>query len=173
LDSSVPDDVQKILGPNEQVEQYIKQKIYHPKISIDSVVITNERVILRHPHAMGLKKDFTDYSYKDVANVVIDKGVMRSTVKLTLRFGGDPLALGDLPNKDAQDAYGLIRENITKYQAPVPQSGAFPPAQVPQVQSAPATAEVVEREVVKIRCRYCGTLNDETSKVCSSCGANL
>lgn len=172
MDSSVPDDVQEILGPNEQVEQYIQQKIYHPKISIDSVVITNERVILRHPHAMGLKKDFTDYGYKDVANVVIDKGMMRSTVKLTLRFGGDPLVLGDLPNKDAQAAYGLIRENITKYQAPIPQSGAFPSVQIPQPQTAPV-AEVVEREVVKIRCRYCGTLNDETSKACSSCGANL
>jgi hypothetical protein len=172
LDSSVPDDVQRILGPNEQVEQYIQQKIYHPKISIDSVVITNERIILRHPHAMGLKKDFTDYGYKDVANVAIDKGMMRSTVKLTLRFGGDPLVLGDLPNKDAQFAYGLIRENIAKYQAPFPQSGAAP-SQVPQAQTAPAAEEVVEREIVKIRCRYCGTLNDETSKVCSSCGANL
>jgi len=173
LDSSVPDDVQSILGPNEQVEQYIRQKIYHPKISIDSVVITNQRIILRHPHAMGLKKDFTDYGYKDVANVVIDKGVMRSTVKLTLRFGGDPLVLGDLPNKDAQAAYGLIRENITRYQAPTLQSGTLPPVQVPQVQSAPATEQVVEKEIVKIRCRYCGTLNNETSQVCSSCGANL
>jgi hypothetical protein len=172
LDSTVPDDVQKILGPNEQVEQYIRQKIYHPKISIDSVVITNERIILRHPHAMGLKKDFTDYGYKDIANVVIDKGVMRSTVKLTLRFGGDPLVLGDLPNKDAQAAYGIIRENVTKYQTPVAQGGSLPPAQFPQVQSTSAT-EVVEKEVVKIRCRYCGTLNDETSRVCSSCGANL
>jgi len=69
-----PDDIAKILGPNEKVELYIKQKIYHPKINIDSVVFTSERMILRHPHALGLKKDYTDYNYRDIANVVLAKG---------------------------------------------------------------------------------------------------
>lgn len=111
---SVPDDVKKILGPNETVQMHIQQKIYHPKINIDSVVITNERIILRHPHALGLKKDYTDFNYRDFANVILDKGILRSTVKCTLRFGGDPLALNDLPNSDAEKAYGIIRENISK-----------------------------------------------------------
>jgi hypothetical protein len=177
LSVPVPDDVQKILGPNEQAKLYIRQKIYHPKISIDSVLITNERIILRHPHAMGLKKDYTDYNYQDVANVVLEKGIMRSTIKLVLRFGGEPLALESLPNQDAQVAYGLIRENLTKYQAPltqdrtnVPANQQFPSAQTP---SAAGTPTVIEREVVKIKCRYCGTLNDATSTACSGCGAVL
>jgi len=108
-----------LLGPDEKVEVYIQQKIYHPKINIDSVVITNERVILRHPHALGLKKDYTDYNYRDVANVVLDKGIVRSTLKLTLRFGGEPLTLNDLPNADAEKAYGIIRENIDRSQASI------------------------------------------------------
>ena len=111
---SVPEDLKKILGPNETVEMYIQQKIYHPKIDIDSVVITNERIILRHPHALGLKKDYTDFNHKDFANVVLDKGLLRSTIKCTLRLGGEPLVLNDLPNSDAEKAYGIIRENISK-----------------------------------------------------------
>src|ERR1700687_2430535 len=95
---NTPDDLKKILGSNERVALYIKQKIYHPKINIDSVVITNERIILRHPHALGLKKDYTDFNYQDIANVILDKGVLRSTVRCTLRLGGEPLALNDLPN---------------------------------------------------------------------------
>ena len=75
-------------------------------------------MILRHPHALGLKKDYTDYNYRDIANVVLDKGVLRSTIKCTLRLGGDPLSLGDLPNAEAEKAYGIIRENIGKYQTP-------------------------------------------------------
>ena len=113
-----PDDIAKILGPNEKVELYIKQKIYHPKINIDSVVFTNERMILRHPHALGLLKDYTDFSYRDIANVVLEKGVLRSTIKCALRFGGEPLALGDLPNDNAEKAYGILRENIGKFQTP-------------------------------------------------------
>jgi len=169
--------VQKILGPNEQPQLYIKQKIYHPKISIDSILITNERVILRHPHAMGLKKDYTDYNYQDVTNVELAKGITRSTVRLVLRFGGEPLALENLPNSDAQAAYGVIRENLTRYQAPFTQNRMNTPAyqQPPSAQAPPAggAPTVIEREVVKIKCRYCGALNDETSKACSSCGANL
>lgn len=177
LSAPIPDDLQKILGPNEQAQLYIAQKIYHPKISIDSVLITSERIILRHPHAMGLKKDFTDYNYQDVANVVLDKGFARSTLRLNLRFGGDALAIQDLPNSDAEKAYGLIRKNLGRYQAPFGQTAPSPPAyqQAPPAQAPPAERDttVIEREVVKVRCRYCGTLNDETAKACASCGATL
>ena len=173
----VPDDLQKILGPNEQAQLYIAQKIYHPKISIDSVLITNQRVILRHPHAMGLKKDYTDYSYQDMANVVLDKGFTRSTLRLVLRFGGEPLALEDLPNPDAAKAYGIIRENQSRYQAPFPQGMAGTPGYQQSAPAQPPPGEgqttVIEREIVKIKCRFCGTLNDETAKVCVSCGAAL
>jgi hypothetical protein len=176
LSAPVPDDLLKILGPNEQAQLYIAQKIYHPKISIDSVLITNQRVILRHPHAMGLKKDYTDYNYRDVTSVVMDRGFTRSTLKLDLRLGGEPLALANIPNSDAEKAYGLIHENLSRYQTPfsqgtmgVPAYQEAPPAQPPTV--GPTT--VVEREVVKIKCRYCGALNDEAAKACVSCGASL
>ncbi len=114
----IPSDVKEILGPNEKVELYVQQKIYHPKINIDSAVFTNERIILRHPHALRLKKYYTDYNYRDISNVVLDKGILRSTLRLTLRFGGEPLDIGELPNQDAEKAYGVIRENIGKYQTP-------------------------------------------------------
>jgi len=117
---SVPDDVEKILSPNEKVTMYIKQKIYGPHISIDSLAITNERIILRHPHEMNLKKDYTDYNFRDIANVVLEKGIKRSTIKLTLRLGGEPLELKDLPNSDAEKAYGIIRENINTTANPNP-----------------------------------------------------
>ncbi len=177
LSQPVPDDLQKILGPSEQAQLYIAQKIYHPKISIDSVLITNERVILRHPHAMGLKKDYTDYNYQDIVNVVMDKGFTRSTLKLTLRMGGEPLALESIPNSDAEKAYGLIRENLGRYQAPFTENMANPRAyqQSPPSQAPPAggATTVIEREVVKIKCRYCGALNDEAARACVSCGATL
>ena len=41
---------------------------------------------------------------------------------------------------------------------------------------APYTQSVekqVIREVIKVRCRYCGTLNDVDDKACSACGSTL
>jgi hypothetical protein len=115
---STPDDIKNIIGSNEKVELYIKEKIFHPQINIDSVIITNERVILRHPHALGLKKDYTDYSYRDITNVVLDKGILRSAIKLTVKRDEKILELGQLPNSLAEQAYGIIRENIGKFQSP-------------------------------------------------------
>jgi len=168
-----PDDVKKLLAPNETVQLYIRQRIYHPKVNVDSIVITNERVILRHPHALGLRKDYTDYSYNDVANVKLDKGILRSTISCTLRFGGEPLLLDGLPNKEAQSAYGLIRQNMVAHQSPTSVSGASLVAGTAGQSPPPGTSVIVEKEVVKVRCKYCGTLNDEESKACSSCGASI
>jgi hypothetical protein len=133
---STPDDIRRILGSNERVERYIKQKIFHPKLNVDSVVITNQRIILRHPHALGLKKDYTDFNYKDISNVVLEKGVLRSTIKCTLRLGGEPLALGDLSNSEAESAYGIIRENSVTSQSPQP--AVAPAAAARPTSGAPA-----------------------------------
>ena len=115
---ATPDDVKNILGPNEKVELYIKEKIYHPQINIDSLIITDQRIILRHPHALGLKRDYTDYSYSDIAGVTLDKGIMRSTIKLSLKRDEKPLELGKLPTSLAEKGYGIIRENVGRFQAP-------------------------------------------------------
>lgn len=163
--AGLPTDIARILGPNETVQLYIQQKFYHPKISIDSVILTNQRIILRHPHELNLRKDFTDYSYTDVANAVLDKGIMRSTVKCELRFGGDPLALNDLPNSDAEKAYGIIRSNIARYQTPFTAGGAYPAYPVAMSQATPAMSGT--------RCGKCGQMNAVGARFCGACGQQL
>lgn len=159
---SIPNDLKNVLGPSEQVQFYIRQKIYHPKINIDSVVITSERIILRHPHAMRLKKDYTDFNYQDVSNVVLEKGILRSTVKCTLRFGGEPLALSGLPNSDAERAYGLIRENLVRYQSPYTAASTGVP---PYRQSAAPLAFAARS------CGKCGSPLVAGQEFCGNCGS--
>jgi len=153
-----------ILGPNEQVQLYVKQKIYHPKINIDSIVLTNERLILRHPHALGIKKDYTDFNYRDISNVILDKGFTRSTVKITLRFGGDPLHLNDLPNSEAEKAYGIIRENLVRYQSPFTPTG----------QAASSTrGGISAANLPSSSCRSCGSPLALGQKFCGNCGQQV
>jgi len=170
---AVPSDISKILGPSEQVQLFIKEKIYHPKINVDSVVLTNQRIILRHPHALGMKKDYTDYSYADIANAIFDKGLLRSSVKCVLRFGGDPLHLGDLPNSAAEKAYGIIRENIARFQNPLT-VGAYgmAPVSYPAYQQQ-ATASAVAAAASGPVCKKCGGTSAQGSRFCSSCGQSL
>lgn len=149
---ATPEDLTNILSPNEKVEIYLKQKFYHLKIDIDSIAITNERIILRHPHALGLKKDYTDFNYGDIENVTIEKGIARSTIKITLKFGGEPLSLNDIPNAEAENAYRIIRENISSFRTPLPLEGTIPQT---------------------IICKFCGAKNKAEDDKCINCGASL
>ncbi len=160
----------RLLGPNEQVQLYIKQKIYHPKLNVESVVLTTQRIILRHPRDLGLKKDYTDYSYTDVANAILDKGMLRSTVKCVLRFGGDPLMLNDLPNSEAEKAYGVIRENLVRFQTPF--YAGYPgmtPVMAPVMQQGMQTMSSPSGVV----CKKCGQRSAQGTRFCGSCGSQL
>ena len=164
--TDAPPDVGRLLGPNEHVELYIKQKIYHPTIKVDSVVLTNERIILRHPYDLNLKKDYKDYSYADIANVILDKGMLRSNIRCVLRFGGEALHLADLQNSDAEKAYGIIRENLVRYQTPLSAGYAgVPPISV--------TAIEQNTPVLGMTCKKCGVKNAAGSTKCSACGSPL
>jgi hypothetical protein len=50
---------------------------------------------------------------------------------------------------------GRIRANLSKPSAPIERE------------------KIVERQIVKLKCRYCGALNDNIRRTCESCGANL
>ncbi|HVP22374.1 MAG TPA: PH domain-containing protein [Conexivisphaerales archaeon] len=113
----IPDDLKERLGPKEEVQLYVKEKVFHPAMDIDSVAITNEKVILRHPHSLGLVDDYSELSYQDIAEVFLDKGLTRSTVRFRLKLGGDTMELRDLSNADAETAYDIILGNLNKSQA--------------------------------------------------------
>lgn len=160
---SPTDDLKTILGPNEQVELLIRKKIYRPKFIIDSVAITNERIILRYARTPELKKDYGDYNYRDVEDVVL-RGVLRSSLRVTLKSGGESLLLDDLPNSDAQKAYGIIRENLVRYQPPVTAAtlGVPPVSQVAPPPSFSAAS-----------CSKCGSPLVAGQKLCGNCGQSV
>ena len=142
-----------MMGPNERVELYIKKKIYHPAINIDSFVVTNTRVIFRHPYTLATRKNYSDYPYTDFDSVKLDKGILRSTLKCTIKVSGklESININHLPKGKAARAYGLISENRARYQTPFAGYANVPP----------------------VVCAKCGRSNTAGSRVCSACGAKL
>ena len=161
MSDNPPEDLNQILGPNERIELYIKQKIYHPRLNIDYFVITNERIILRHPHTLGLRKDYTDFNFQEFSNVTLDQGVLRSSVKCIMKSGGDPLVINDLPNYDAKKSFGFIRENLVRYEAPF-SAGA--------VGIPPTTTMSGQNSGAGLRCQKCGAPIAQDQRFCGSCG---
>lgn len=109
-----PSDIKKLLESDEEVLLHIKQKKYHPAINIESITLTDRRVIFRKPSMIRVKKTYTDYSYADILNVTIDKGPLRSTLKLNLKLDGSDLLIEDIPNSSAQEAFRIIRRGINQ-----------------------------------------------------------
>lgn len=148
-----PSDVQHMLGPNEKVELYFKKKILHPAFNIQGVALTNERIILRTPHYLGVK-DYPAFHYTDFDNVTLHKGRLRSTLYFSPKVGGKAQALKELSklrNGEAQQACGIIQENILRYQTPFAGMSTLPP----------------------VACKKCGANNAANAQHCVSCGAKL
>ena len=111
--------LEKILRSNEQVQLYIRKKIHRSKFVIDLVAITNERVILKHAPTPELENGYTDYNYQVIQDIVL-RGVLRSTLRITLKSTEEPILLDDLSNSDAQKAYEIITENLARFSQAAP-----------------------------------------------------
>jgi hypothetical protein len=70
------------------------------------------------------------------------------------------------------------RRNLPKHSQQFPPPGQYyrppPPSRPPQVDltpKEPPVEQIVIKEVVKVKCRYCGALIDSTVQACPFCGA--
>jgi len=84
----VPNDLKDMLGANEKVQLYVKQTNYRPRpMGVDSWLLTNERVIKRHPHGLKLRNSYEDHSYAEIKALKFDQGVFRSKLVCDLKVG--------------------------------------------------------------------------------------
>jgi hypothetical protein len=83
---------------------------------------------------------------------MIDKGILRSTIKCTFKSKVPPLVLIDIPKYDSEKAYRTIRDNIFKAQT---------------------QALIQETAPAMIICSYYGTKNTTDAYKCINCGAKL
>jgi hypothetical protein len=124
-----------------------------------TVYLTSHRLVLESvPGSLlgpGHAETVFDVSLRDVRNVSVGT-VLRRARYIVLEFPTGTIRL-DVVDPPAW------REALSRAKASVP------PAQGAPV----APTHTVERHVVKIRCRHCGTLSDERVAKCPSCGAAL
>ncbi|HTP54089.1 MAG TPA: hypothetical protein VML94_03865 [Thermoplasmata archaeon] len=126
--------------------------------------LTNRRIVFESPVSRGVVRDLIggrdsrlvlDVPLTEVRNVSVRRGRIRGT-RLVVEL------LHDRPAFDVLDPEAWV--------AAVAQARRdLPPPAAP---GAPSV-HLIERQVVKIRCRYCGTLGNEGEPRCPFCGASL
>lgn len=108
-----PDEIKEILESDEKVLYGVQQAGLGGKITgLESVFVTNKRVIKMKPKTLGLRADIEDYLYKDMANVKLDKGILRSSISIVMRFRSDSLNIKNIPKDDAYKIFKAIDDGI-------------------------------------------------------------
>ena len=124
-----------------------------------SVYLTNVRLVLeRTPNrilASGAAATVAEFPLTSIANATVGTVLGRPRY-LAIEAGSERLRL------DVVHPPAWVR-SVAEAKSSVPH---------PQAPARVAT-HTIERHIVKIRCRHCGTLSDERHDRCASCGAAL
>lgn len=128
-----------------------------------SVYLTSVRLVLESTPgrllASAAPTTVAEFSLLSITNATVGV-VLRRPRYLSVEWGIDRIRL------DVVDP-ALWVQSITAAKASVPHPHAPPPVATHTIERH------IERHIVKIRCRHCGTLSDERNDRCPSCGAAL
>ena len=110
----VPKEIEDILEVDEKVLLAFQEAGMGGKITgLESIVITDRRVIKMHPKTLGLRAQIEDHLYKDMANVKLEKGMFRSSISINMRFMAEPVSIENIPKDGANEAFKMIQNGIS------------------------------------------------------------
>jgi len=135
-----------------------------PRRNAGVLYLTNHRLLFESAVSRGLVRDFLggresrlvlEAALGDLRNLSIRRG----------RIGGPRLVV---ELHQTRPAFDLLEPE--EWMAAIAQARRDLPAPGAR---GPTTPQLIERQVVKVRCRYCGTLGGEADMRCPSCGGPL
>ena len=179
----LPEDMKHLINYDERVTWVLKGN--------ETVVVSDQRLIIRKSGGLGLKKSFVDYPYTNMVNIRLDRGVRRASVEILMRSGVQSIKIRNLSKNDAYQLHRILRENIIQASS-VPQSQPFPVI----IQSSDKSRDKREaeeqecnkcghkvaldfslcpfcRHPLKVECPECGKKVDRKFKLCPYCGEDL
>jgi len=180
----VPEDMRHLVNYDEKVIWVLRGS--------ETVVVSDQRIIIRKSGGLGLKKSFVDYPYSNMVNIRLDRGVRRASVEILMRSGVQNIRIRSLTKADAYQLHRVLRENIVKGSA----SGVVqPPPVIIQSSLQPKPEEQTSGEQMckecghkvsddfalcpfcryplKVECPECGKRVDSKFKSCPYCGEDL
>jgi hypothetical protein len=106
----VPAELQKMIGPKERMELFVNGKDY-PQITVETLAVTGEKIIIGRQNESE-EMVFTEYNYSDITGVGLEKGFMRSIIRLRVKSERDSMDSIRLPPKPAELALELIKQKV-------------------------------------------------------------
>jgi hypothetical protein len=126
------------------------------------VTLTESGILLEHSGHFGINKNNKEIPFSAIRSIKFEKHLIRKFWTVITREG--PFYL-DADN-DNSNFIGELKARIAPYQGgPIVIQQSTPQPVVQQI--------TTQKEIVKIRCSHCRTLNPDTNPSCVHCGARL
>jgi RNA polymerase subunit RPABC4/transcription elongation factor Spt4 len=152
----LPDDMKHLINYDEKLIWVLRAN--------ETVVLSNQRLIIRKSGGLGLRKSFVDYPYSNMVNIRLDKGIRKSSVEISMRSGVQTIKIDGLSKNDAYQLHRIVRENIINSSEAKP-GMPFPVIVAPK---EPKANEANDR-----KCKKCGSRVSEDFSLCPLCGYTL
>ncbi len=180
---TVPSDMKHLINFDEKVIWVVHGS--------ETVVVSDQRIIIRKSANLGLRKSFVDYPYSNMVNIRLDKGVRRASIEILMRSGVQNLRISNLSKDDAIQLHRILRENVIRLSSAHGQQMPLiiqSPERSPQEKQGNGQQECKKcgrkvsadfslcpycRYAFKIECPECGNRVDRKFQLCPYCGEDL
>lgn len=180
----LPEDMKHLINYDEKIAWVVRGS--------ETVVVSDQRIIIGKSGGLGLKRSFVDYPYSNMVNIKLDRGVRKASIEIQMRSGVQNVRIGNLSKSDAYQLHRILRENIVRGSSSQP-GQPFPviiekPERSLQEGKGEAEQECGKcgrrvsadfslcpfcRYPLKIECPECGKQVDRKFKLCPYCGEDL
>jgi len=84
----------------------------------DTIFATTKKILIRNPSALGLRHNIESYSYDQIVDVQLEKGMFSSAIMINVPGSLYDGVIEAIPKGEAEDLVKIINEGIKKEKHP-------------------------------------------------------
>lgn len=81
----------------------------------NSIIVTDKKVILRNPSALGLRQKLEYYQYDTIVDVKLERGVLSSRLEINVPGSFEDASIDAVPKDDAEQILRIMADGIKQY----------------------------------------------------------
>jgi len=112
------DEGEKVLKVVRQTKNPLKPggSLFTP----DTIFATTKKILIRNPSSLGLRHNIESYSYDQIVDVELEKGMLSSAIMINVPGSLYDGVIEAIPKDEAEDIVKIINEGIKKEKNPAP-----------------------------------------------------
>ncbi len=106
------DDDEKVLLVTRQTKSPLKSggSMFTP----NSIIVTDKKLIIRNPSALGMRQKLEYYSYDNIVDVKLERGMLSAALEINVPGSIDDARVDAISKDEAEQILRIIQEGVKK-----------------------------------------------------------